>query len=49
LQTYTLDSFVQKGFRIPTRGQAEIDHLAVCIDRPPQIALLAANPDVGLI
>ena len=34
---------------IPPRGQAEIDHLPVGIDRPPQIPPFATNADVGFV
>ncbi len=38
MQVYTLNRFVEKGFdgfRVSSGGQAEIDHLTVCIDRTP--------------
>lgn len=38
MQPHTLNRFVQKGlggFRVSSSGQAEIDHLTVCIDHTP--------------
>lgn len=52
VQPHTLNRLVQKGFcgfRVPSCGEAEIDHLIVCVDSPPQVAPLAAHPDIGLI
>nr|WP_240910483.1 hypothetical protein [Pontibrevibacter nitratireducens] len=45
-----LNRFVEKGsgrFRIPFGCQAEVDHLTVFINVPPQVTLLAANANVG--
>jgi len=52
MQTDTLYRLVEKGLgrlRIPPRGEAEVDHLAVCVDGAPEVAPLAADADVGLI
>lgn len=52
MQTDTLDRLVEKGLgrlRVPPRGEAEIDHLAVCIDGAPEVAPLAADADIGFI
>jgi len=52
MEPYTLNSFVEKGLGrlgISPRSQAEVYHLTVCIDSPPQIASFAADTDVGLI
>jgi hypothetical protein len=48
----TLNRFVKKGLcrlYITMHGQREIDHLAVCIDSPPQVAPLTTDADVCLI
>lgn len=52
VQPHTLNRLVQKGLGslcIPSRGQTEINHLAVRIDSAPQVAPLAANADVCLV
>lgn len=52
MQSHALNCRVEKGlgsFRIPPCGEAEIDHLTVCMDRPPQVTPLASNADVSLI
>lgn len=52
MEPYTLNHFVKKGpsrLGISPRSQAEVDHLTVCIDSPPQIAPFAADAGVGLI
>ncbi len=46
------DRLAQKGpggFRVPPCGQAKTNHLAIRIDRPPQVAPLAADTDIGFI
>ncbi|UOA16901.1 hypothetical protein DSM109990_03788 (plasmid) [Sulfitobacter dubius] len=51
-RTFTLDRVVQKSFsglRVPSCGEAKIDHLIVRVDSPPQVAPLAAHPHIGLI
>lgn len=47
VQPHTLNC-PQKCFRVPSCREAEINHLTVCVDSPPQIAPLAANSDIGL-
>ena len=40
VQSHTLDRLVQKGFsglRVPSCGEAKIDHLPVRVDSPPQV------------
>ena len=52
VQPNTLNRLVQKsfsGFRIPSRSEPEVDHLAVGIDGAPQIAPRAADADVRFI
>lgn len=52
MQPYTLNRLVQKGFggfRVPPRGEAEINHLTVRINGPPKISPFAADTDVGFI
>ncbi len=47
-----LDSAVEKGFSglgFPASGQAEINHLAIRINRTPQVAPLSNNTEIGLV
>jgi len=40
VQSHTLNRLVQKGFsglRVPSCGEAKIDHLPVRVDSPPQV------------
>lgn len=52
MKSHALDRLVEKGlccFCIPPGGEAEIDHLTVCINGAPEIAPFATNPDVGFV
>ena len=47
-----LDSAVEKGFSglgFPASGQAEINHLAIRINRTPQVAPVSNNTEIGLV
>lgn len=52
VQTQALDRLAQESpcdLCVTPRFQSEIDHLTVCIDRAPEVAPLAADPNVGLV
>jgi len=52
MEPHALDRLVEKGFRgfrISPRGEAEVDHLTVRVNRAPEVAPLATNTDIGLI
>ena len=52
MEPHALDRLVEKGFRrfrISPRGEAEVDHLTVRVNRAPEVAPLAACTNVGLV
>ncbi len=52
VQAHALNCVLQKSLcrsGIAPRRQAKVNHLTVRIHRPPQIAPLAADADIGLV
>jgi hypothetical protein len=52
VEPHALDRLVKEGLRglhIASRGQPEVDHLPVGIDRAPEVAPLAADADIRLV
>ena len=52
MKSHALDRLVEKSlccFCIPPGGEAEIDHLTVCINGAPEIAPFATDPNVGFV
>ena len=52
MQSHAFIRFVEKGFSglcFAPRGEAKVNHLAICIDGTLKIAPFATNADVGLV
>lgn len=52
MEANTFNGFVEKGlgsFRVPSCGEAKVDHLTIRIDGAPLVSQFAADPSVGFI